>query len=171
MVDSKLRIVKLSGILLLVLGVAFIIGGIATYPVGNMVLNNAQSLADTYLGQADLMISNGQAAISNSRNTLTSLADTIESATNALNSSVGEANSTLGTTKSTMNLMLDTTISTLNSGSQTTQTASLQLLSIGPTLRIVGDSFSSVSILGIQPFAAIGSSINSMEAPINIIGN
>lgn len=134
---SQLKIVRLSGILLIVLGVIVATISVVAYPIGNSTIDTMQTMSFGYLGQAESMLSNSQNMVSSAQVTLQDAISAIEAASPALSDGVELTNNA---------------VNTLNSLESTT--------------RDVGTELSSISILGWRPLESVGSRIATFVNPI-----
>ncbi len=163
---GKMRIVQISGVLLLLLGVAFVAGGLAMYLVGNSALDTVQTTVNSYLSQAGVMLDNGQRMLNDAKDTLTSVSSMAKSAAKTANSAVDTATSSI-------NAAVDPLDSEIDKYGPIVKSTSQDLVSLSGTLDGMGNSFSTIpiSVNGVPIFNVISASMLSAGSQVNDIGN
>ena len=139
---SQLRIVKVSGILLIIVGALIATGAIVAYPIGNSMIDNAKIMATDYLNQANATLFYSQEIVSSTQTTLDRASITVNS-----------------------------TLSALSNGAELTANVGNSLNSMGSSINGIGQTISAINFLGLSPFASVGDSIISFVNPIQSAAN
>jgi hypothetical protein len=133
----EMKIVLLTGILCVIVGLGVIIGGGIAIPYINSAIDSVQASAQNYLSQANDVITSAMNAINNTQVTLVYLT-------------------------STTNISLPD----LSSSSQLTSNIANNLTSIGSTVSTVGQTLANISVAGVTPFNSVGNLLSSINDPI-----
>ncbi len=133
----EMKIVLITGVLCIIVGLGIIIGGGIAIPYINSSIDNLQTTTSNYLSQADNALSSAINAINSTQVTLVYL-------TSATNISLPQ----------------------LNSSSQLTSNIANNLTAIGSTVSAVGQTLAGISVGGVSPFTSVGDIISSIDGPI-----
>jgi uncharacterized phage infection (PIP) family protein YhgE len=135
---TELRIVFLSSLLCIILGVGVIIGGAVAVPVANNAINSVQATALNYLQQADNTLSNAQ-------NTINTTLTTLIRISSAINDS----------------------LSSLTDNIQLINNIDNSLNSVGSRMSQAGDSLSNSFILNALSLGLIGGALSGIGQRVN----
>ncbi|XHH08603.1 MAG: hypothetical protein ACFCUE_13690 [Candidatus Bathyarchaeia archaeon] len=134
---AEMKIVLLTGILCIIVGLGIIIGGAVAIPYINSSIDSIQTTASNYLAQAHDAITNAVDAINSTQVTLIYL-------TSATNLSLPQ----------------------LGNSSQLTSTIANNLTAVSSTVSTVGQTLAGISVAGSMPFVSVGNTISSLSNPI-----
>jgi hypothetical protein len=133
-----MKIVLLTGILCVIVGLGVIIGGGIAIPIINSTIDRNQATAQNYLAQANDAITSAMNAINNTQVTLVYL-------TSATNFSLPEL---------------------VNTGQLTSNIAD-NLTSISSSVRTAGTTLTEISVAGASPFTQVGNVLTSIGDPLD----
>lgn len=133
-----MKIVLLTGILCVIVGLGVIIGGGIAIPIINSTIDSIQASAQNYLAQANDAITSAINAINNTQVTLVYL-------TSATNFSLPEL---------------------VNTGQLTSNIAN-NLTSISSSVRTAGNTLTEISVAGTSPFTQVGNVLSSIGDPLD----
>ncbi|MCW3999922.1 MAG: hypothetical protein NWE93_06765 [Candidatus Bathyarchaeota archaeon] len=139
---AELKLVLITSILCILLGVGVIVGAAIAYPLLSSPIDNLEATVSSTLTKADSALQRAQTALTSTRATLVSL------------------------TRVT-NLSLPS----LNRSGQLTGAIADNLTSIGSTVTSVGQTLGGISVAGTSPFGAVGSTVSSIGEPITTAAN
>ncbi len=134
----EMKIVLLTGILCVIVGLGVIIGGGIAIPIINSTIDSIQASAQNYLAQANDAITSAINAINNTQVTLVYL-------TSATNFSLPEL---------------------VNTGQLTSNIAN-NLTSISSSVRTAGNTLTEISVAGTSPFTQVGNVLSSIGDPLD----